>query len=195
MGALFLVLDHCKRSPVNRRALLCIWWYIETMGGGLMIAVYVVAGLFLVWLAAVLFRVRQMALDHRATGRQCGGEVHDLAGAVAGGGYYSGGGGSCVARPCSLVVLVQDQADGVECLVHRLAAGLCCCQGQRVALVDGGSADATGLILERMARRYNMEFYQLAGDEPVVVRESMRLLDLRGIPGQDLRRCDLSLES
>ncbi|KAF1086102.1 hypothetical protein SPSYN_00841 [Sporotomaculum syntrophicum] len=160
-----------------------------------MIAVYVVAGLFLVWLVAVLFRVRQMAPAHRAAGRQRGGEVCDVAGAVAGAGCCSGGGASCVARPRSLAVLLQDQADGVEFLVNRLAANLCCCPGQRVALVDGGSADATGLILERLARRYNMEFYQLTGDEPVVVQESVRLLDLRGIPGQDLRRCDLSLDA
>ena len=145
-----------------------------------MIAVYVVAGLFLVWLAAVLLRVRQMALAYRTAGRVCGSELA-MRGIDCG-----------IARPRSLVVLVQDQAEGVECLVSRLAAGLCCCPEQRVTLVDGGSADATGLILERLARRYNMGYYRLAGDEPEFVREPVHLLDLRGIPGKDLRLCDLS---
>ncbi len=155
-----------------------------------MIAMYIVAGLFLGWLAAVLFRVRQMALANRAAGMCSVNEValHEVTEAAV-------GGGCSTAQSRSLVVLVQDQADGVECLVHRLAAGLCCCPGQRVALVDGGSDDATGLILERLARRYNMDFYQLAGDEPLVDRESVRLLDLRGIPGKDLRRCDLSVHA
>lgn len=104
------------------------------------------------------------------------------------------------AMPHRLEVLMQDQADSVEGLVHRLAAILRRYPGLRVVLVDGGSSDETGLILERLARCYNLGFLGLAERGAASVGTSgseadcgpVRCLDLRGLSGRDLLKYDLS---
>jgi hypothetical protein len=241
-----------------------------------MVAIYVVAALFVGWLAVMLYRVRRMVLVCRGVeAAQAGGtgivasrlaapvdvvnltRAFDSAGAcvagvidakamestgdllaaavtgsdvVCGGsmggnsrgsenvggyrghgsGYSAGSGGNssdCIggcgnngdAMSHKLAVLVQDQADIVEAVVHRLAASLRHRPGLRVVLLDGGSADETGLILERLARHYNMEFHQLVGDKhcpvgttiPGITYGPIRCLDLRGIPGGKLMKFDL----
>ncbi len=130
-----------------------------------MIVVYGLTGLFIGWLAVMLYRVWRMVFGCRA---------------------------NFAAWPNLLAVLVQDQAGGVEGLVHRLVMGLRSCPEMSIALLDGGSADETGLILKRLARRYNMEFYQLAGGVSGTDCWPVRCLDLRGIAVQDLIKFDLS---
>ena len=64
--------------------------------------------------------------------------------------------------PRRLAVLVRNGSDRVEWLVRsRLAAAGGREPGMRVVLVDGGSADETPLIMDRLARRFNMEFCRL----------------------------------
>ncbi|MCG8401341.1 MAG: hypothetical protein MJA84_07060 [Firmicutes bacterium] len=65
-------------------------------------------------------------------------------------------------RPRRLAVLVRNGGDRVEWLVRsRLAAAGGREPGMRVVLVDDGSADETPLIMDRLARRFNMEFRRL----------------------------------
>jgi len=160
-----------------------------------MIAVYGLAGLFIGWLVVMFYRVLRMMLSCKATGGCCtrGLVFRDVASAGAAvGNFYAGGDSSSEARSNRLAVLVQDQADGVEGLVHRLAVGLRSRPELLVALLDGGSADETGLILERLARRYNMEFYQLADGVPGIEHWPVHCYDLRGIVVKDLLKFDLS---
>ncbi len=160
-----------------------------------MIAVYGLAGLFIGWLVVMFYRVRQMSLTCKAIGgcytRGLGLGMANAG--AAGGNCCAGNDSNSEAWSNCLAVLVQDQADGVEGLVHRLAVGLHSCPELLVALLDGGSADETGLILERLAKRYNMEFYQLADDGPGVYHWPVRCLDLRGISVKDLLKFDLSV--
>jgi len=150
-----------------------------------MIAVYGLAGLFVGWLAMVCYRVWRLALACRAAG---GYGTRGLVGREAAGSE----GGGCAAGHQHLTVLVQDQANGVEGLVYRLAIALRSCPGLLVTLVDGGSADDTGLILARLARRYNIEFYRLDEAGQAMDRWPGRCLDLRGMTGKDLWRFDWS---
>jgi len=155
-----------------------------------MIAVYGLAGLFVGWLAVMCYRVWRLAMACRAAGG-CG--AQGLAVREAAGGVGEGIGiGSRAEGLQHLAVLVQDQADGVEGLVHRLAAVLSGRPGLLVTLVDGGSADETALIVARLARRYNLEFFQLDGDGPAMDSWPGRCLDLRGLAGRDLWRFDWS---
>ncbi|TYO94808.1 hypothetical protein [Desulfallas thermosapovorans] len=175
-----------------------------------MVAVYVTAALFALWLAVMLYRVWRMVLADGETGAKAPGGstgevavgtveagIMDNAGFNVTGGNRDGGSGGTVPR--RLAVLVQDQAGGVEGFVHRLAAFLHGNPELRVALVDGGSTDETGFILERLARRYNMEFHRLAGEKcccdgttvPGRGRERVRCLDLRGLSRGELLLLDL----
>ncbi|AGL03586.1 hypothetical protein [Desulfoscipio gibsoniae] len=144
-----------------------------------MIAVYVTAAMFISWLLVMLYRVWRM-LSYRGAGTVALGNNSE-------------------AVPHRLEVLVQDQADGLEGFVHRLATALQCRTGM-VTLVDGGSADETGVILERLARRYNMECHRLVGDKsclagttgPGIVHGPVHRLDLRGLSNEDLVKFDLT---
>ncbi|SFR03657.1 hypothetical protein [Desulfoscipio geothermicus] len=141
-----------------------------------MVVVYALAAMFLGWLAVMLCRTWRLVRAERR-----------VAGAVA---VACGGAGSGEGLPQRLVVLVQDQADYVEGLVRRLAALRSRQPAQRVVLVDGGSGDETALILERLARRFNMGFYRM--DDGCTVpgdgQATDRYLDLRGVSGPDLLR-------
>ena len=113
-----------------------------------MALVWLLAGLFAGWLALAVYRVRVQA----RAGRHA---------AAPGGQKHPGSGG---ARP--VVFLFKDRADQVEWVVRRIAAGPGRQPDLHIVLVDGGSADGTGPMLQRLARQFNLEFRRLAEFAP-----------------------------
>jgi len=110
-----------------------IWW-----GKGCEVMVlalaYLLGALFLGWLFVMLYRILQQFL----AARDVGGDSKRLA------------------------VLLRDEENWAEWIVRgRVAAAAKRKPGTRVVLVDGGSVDQTPLILERMARQFNLGFCRL----------------------------------
>lgn len=98
--------------------------------------------LFLAWFVVVLYRV----LTQFRFARGAGGIMAGISCGRPG-------------EPRRLAVVLRDQDSWAEWLVRsRIAAAAGREPGLRVVLVDGGSADDTPLILERLARRFNMGF-------------------------------------
>lgn len=102
---------------------------------------YLLGALFLGWLFVVLYRILQQFLAARGVG---GGRT----------GYLGG--------TKRLAVLLRDEGNWAEWIVRgRVAAAVKREPEMRLVLVDGGSADQTPLILERMARQFNLGFCRL----------------------------------
>ena len=169
-----------------------------------MVAVWVLAGLFVAWLALAVYRVwvQVRAAWNAAAPWDCPGGMKQIR----------------VSKSQRVAILLQDRAGQVEWFVRRVAAGLEGQPGLQLVLVDGGSADGTDLVLERLARHFNLGFRRLAelnypcrraGGDMAVEREircrlekcfetehqlsyvnlpnlPVLCLDLRGVPANEL---------
>ncbi len=96
---------------------------------------YLLMALFFGWLAAVLYRIGRHYL-------------------------IAGGSGEGIKR---LAVLMTDEGDRAEWIVRsKVAAAIKQSPRMKVVLVDWDSADQTPLILERIARQFNLGFCRLS---------------------------------
>jgi len=109
-----------------------------------LIMAYLLAVLFLGWLFAVLYRIWRYYWAARGSGK----ENISLAG-----------------RPEEvkrMAVLLNNEDKRAEWIVRsRVAAAIKQAPQTRVVLVDGDSTDQTPLILERLARQFNLGFCRL----------------------------------
>lgn len=136
--------------------------------------VYALAVLFLGWLAVMAYRfwlqVREKKTKALVAAGGAAGEIRESPGR-----QY-------------LAVLLQDRSDYVEGFVRRLAAGRERYPVLKAVLVDGGSSDDTALILERLARRFDMLFCHLSELDKDCVRKNLAKPSCAGdIAYQDCR--------
>ncbi len=147
----------------RRRATLLpgISWGKGQRGGVVVTLVYIFSSFFLAWLVVVVYRTWRQ-LRNTCGGTREGGRNGELA---------------------HLAVVVRDRDNRAEWLVRRRVAAAAGKEpGMRVVLVDGGSSDDTPLILERLARKYNMGFCR-AGDLGEQCRCNSRFVEHNVGPG------------
>ncbi|KJS10326.1 MAG: hypothetical protein VR67_18635 [Peptococcaceae bacterium BRH_c8a] len=108
---------------------------------------YLLGALFLGWLFVVLYRIWRQFLAARDVGE----------------GRGKTGYAGHIGDSKRLAVLLRDEGNWAEWIVRgRVAAAAVKREPEmRVVLVDGGSTDQTPLILERLARQFNLGFCRL----------------------------------